>query len=69
LDAKNWQAAKHPLVLGETFKWADGKDSGTKLERPQLYLENGVPKILFGAMDDNRKGKRENSINVRVPLK
>ncbi|MFH6991723.1 glycoside hydrolase family protein [Flavobacterium sp. FlaQc-48] len=68
-DAKDWQAAKHPLVVGKTFKWENGRDSGTKLERPQLYFENGIPKILFGAMDDNTEGPRSNSVNVRVPLK
>lgn len=68
-DAKDWQAAKHPLVLGKTFMWEKGLDSGTKLERPQLYFENGVPKILFGAIDDNSSGFRGNSFNIRVPLK
>lgn len=68
-NAKDGQAAKHPPVLGKTFMWAKALSSGTQLERPQLYFENGVPKILFGAADDNRDGLRKNSFNVRIPPK
>jgi len=67
-DAKDWKPAKNPLVLGKTFTWENGKSSETKLERPQLYLENGIPKFLFGAVDDNTEGFRKNSFNIRIPL-
>lgn len=67
-DAKKWQPSKYPKVLGKTFIWEDSTNSGTKLERPQLYLENGIPKILFGAIDINNKGPRSHSANIRIPL-
>ena len=67
-DAKEWFPAKNPMVLSKSFMWENGKDSNTKLERPQLYLENGVPKILFGAVDDNSEGYRKYSYNIRIPL-
>lgn len=67
-DARQWVAADHPLVLDKTFTWANGADSKTKLERPSLYIENGVPKYLFGAMDENGEGYRSGSSNIHIPL-
>lgn len=71
-DAKKWLAAKHPRVIGKTFEWANGTDSETKIERPQLYREDRIPKILFGAIryiSINNKGKHDSTANIRVPLK
>ena len=62
----DWQPAKHPKVIGSTFKWEGGIASVSKLERPCLYLENGVPKYLYGA---TRQDLQETmSFNVAVPL-
>jgi hypothetical protein len=65
-DAINWQPSKYPAVAPYKLKFADGTLSEDKIERPWLYCEKGVPKILFGAMGINN---REHSINVAVPLK
>lgn len=63
----DWQPAKHPKVVGSTFYWEGGVASVSKLERPCLYMEKGVPKYLFGA---TRADKSESmSFNVAVPLK
>jgi hypothetical protein len=67
-DGLNWQAATHPKVLGGQFAWADGTLSGTKLERPALLIEDGVPTVLFGAVDVNRPRNRDHSFNVHIPL-
>ena len=62
----DWQPAKNPKVIGSTFYWEGGVASTSKLERPCLYLENGIPKFLYGA---NRADKSESmSYNVAVPL-
>jgi hypothetical protein len=66
-DGKEWSPAKHPKVIGSTFFWENGEPSVSKLERPCLYLENGIPKYLYGA---NRANKEQTmSFNVAVPLK
>jgi len=62
----DWQPAKHPKVIGSTFYWEGRIASVSKLERPCLYLENGMPKYLYGA---TRADKKESmSFNVAVPL-
>ena len=70
-ESKNgidWKAAAHPLVSKLELKWADGKTSKLmKLERPQIYLENGEPAVLFCAAAPD--GKLEESYNVQIPLK
>jgi hypothetical protein len=63
----DWQPAKHPRVIGSTFYWEGGVASVSKLERPCLYIEKGVPMYLYGA---TRADKKESmSFNVAVPLK
>lgn len=65
-DAKNWQPATHPKVIGSTFYWQDGKPGVSKLERPCLVQENGKPIFLYGA---TRADKDQTlSYNVAVPL-
>ncbi len=67
-DGLNWKPADHPKVLGNQFAWADGALSGTKLERPALLIEDGIPRALFGAVDVNRPQNRAHSFNVQIPL-
>ncbi|HSO85081.1 MAG TPA: hypothetical protein VLQ91_00920, partial [Draconibacterium sp.] len=65
-NGTDWQAAKHPKVIGSTFFWEGGVAGASKLERPCLYLENGVPEYLYGA---TRADKAQTlSFNVAVPL-
>jgi len=65
-NGTDWQPAKHPKVIGSTFLWENNEKSVSKLERPCLYLEKGVPKFLYGA---TRADKTESmSYNVAVPL-
>lgn len=67
-DGKDWKAGKHPKILGSKFKWANGEYSGTKLERPQLFIKNGVPQFLFGATSFGPNGARTSTGNVRFQL-
>jgi len=47
-------------------RWEDGTEQELNhLERPQLYLENGKPAVLFCAADIDRN----HSFNVHIPLK
>jgi hypothetical protein len=66
-DGIDWQPAKHPLVIGNSFVWANGTQSDIAIERPWLYFENGVPKFLYGAMGVDKK--RSQTFNVAIPLK
>ncbi|MEM9080499.1 MAG: glycoside hydrolase family protein, partial [Verrucomicrobiota bacterium] len=64
-DGLDWQLAPQPLVSTLQINWADGSQQKlAHLERPQLYLENGTPKVLFCAADLNRN----HSFNVHIPL-
>jgi predicted GH43/DUF377 family glycosyl hydrolase len=65
-NGTDWQPARHPKVIGSTFYWEGGVAGVSKLERPCLYLEDGVPKYLYGA---TRADKQQTlSFNVAVPL-
>jgi len=66
-NGMDWEPAKHPLVIGSSFLWADGKPSGIAIERPWVYFENGEPKYLYGAMGVDKK--RSKTFNVAIPLK
>lgn len=66
-NGTDWQPAKHPKVIGSTFYWEGGVAGTSKLERPCLYLEKGVPKYLYGATRADKE--QALSFNVAVPLR
>jgi hypothetical protein len=67
-DGIAWKPAANPLVSKLLLKWADGTTERLeKLERPQLYIENGVPAVLFCA--GAPAGNLDESFNVQIPLK
>jgi len=64
-DGHDWRPARHPLVTTRTIAWEDGQRQDLfRLERPQLYLENGRPAVLFCAACESL----EHSFNVHIPL-
>jgi hypothetical protein len=66
-DGLAWQPAAHRLVSTLQIEWEDGEVQPVKhLERPQLHLENGVPRALLCACDVNEW--RSASFNVQMPL-
>ncbi|MCG6190499.1 glycoside hydrolase family protein [Maribellus maritimus] len=66
----DWKPTKHPLVLRSRFEWENGEKSTAQLERPQLLIENGIPRSLYGALSLTVDGVyRDHSCNVRIPLK
>ena len=67
-DGIKWKPAAHPLVSTLNLRWADGSTMKLgKLERPQVFLENGVPAVLFCAAAP--AGDLNASFNVQIPLK
>lgn len=59
----DWTLAKHPLVATTQIRWKSGVKKVQKLERPQLWMENGQPKVLFCAVYDG-----DDNYNIAIPL-
>lgn len=67
-DGLDWKVAPHPLVTPREITWADGTvQKLNRLERPQLWSENGKPAVLFCAAEETEQ--RVHSFNVHIPLK
>jgi hypothetical protein len=67
-DGLDWKLAKHPFVSTTEITWAGGRKQKLEaLERPQVWLENGIPAVLFCAVAE--KSGREGSFNIQIPLK
>jgi alpha-L-fucosidase 2 len=66
-DGLNWTNAVNAGVLGTSFKWANGSNSLSRIERPWVLLENNEPTVLFGATDGYDPGGRI-AYNVQIPL-
>jgi len=63
-DGLDWHLAEHPLVTIPQGVWGkSGTDLVDRLERPQLWLEQGVPAVLFAAVKDG-----EATYNIHIPL-
>lgn len=67
-NGMDWFPGDNPFAFDIHFTWSDGeKEDLAWLERPQLYIENGQPKVLLcAAAVDNEK---QDSFNVQIPLK
>lgn len=64
-DGHDWGPAANALVTTRTIRWADGGEQELfRLERPQLYLEDGKPAVLFCAACMSL----EHSFNIHIPL-
>ena len=64
----DWHQAKHSLASKLILNWQDNPcDTVVRLERPQLYIEEGLPKALFVAVTPKEQGKL--TFNVHIPLK
>lgn len=68
-DGFAWHPAVHPRVSGLTVRWADGSlDLLHALERPQVWLRDGVPAVLFCAGSRTADGEPDGTFNVAIPL-
>jgi hypothetical protein len=64
-DGMNWNLSTHTLVTTAQINWqTQGLVKVDRLERPQLWLDNGVPSILFCAVKDG-----DRTYNVHIPLR
>jgi hypothetical protein len=64
MNGLDWQPAKHILVSTLKIPITNGFKEVVKLERPQLYFENGKPKVLFCAVYESDIV----NYNVAIPL-
>jgi len=66
-DGLHWKPdPSHPLACRNELRFANGTRPVHRLERPQLYMENGKPKKLVCAcMPD---ADAHTSWNIRIPL-
>jgi len=66
-DARRWRPSDPPLAAHRRIVWEDGETQPVdNLERPQLYLEDGAPRVLFCACRPDRREQR--TFNVHIPL-
>lgn len=64
IDGFDWILSKNALVSTTQIPWTTGLKKVQKLERPQLYFENGIPAFLFCAVYDG-----SDNYNIAIPLK
>jgi hypothetical protein len=63
-DGHEWEPSKPVLISKTTILWSDGKNEKVeRLERPQIWLKDGQPAMLFLAVKEG-----DNSYNVHIPL-
>lgn len=64
----DWLPSENPFAFSRIIKWEDGVvQEVDALERPQLLLVNGEPKVLYCAVAED--SNREISYNIHIPLK
>lgn len=64
-DGIDWSLCSKPLVSRIELNWEDGvKEKIYRLERPQLFFENGKPAVLFASAAYSDK----HSFNVHISL-
>lgn len=70
-DGSDWKLAEHPLVRGDhELLWESGRSEHfERLERPQLFFENGRPVVLLMAVMRVDENRNCSSCNIQVPLK
>lgn len=70
-DGFAWKSAANPLVTEKQIPWADtGVTPVFRMERPQLWFENGEPAVLYCSVmqTDLAEDDRE-TYNVHIPLR
>ena len=59
-----WAPCRAPLITTPQIDWQEtGPEKIERLERPQLWFENGIPAVLFCAAKDGNR-----TFNVHIPL-
>jgi hypothetical protein len=69
IDGLDWKLAAQPLISDTRIFWDDGTMTDVDhLERPQLYVENGIPLMLVCAADTLDENGIRQSFNVQIPV-
>jgi len=69
-DGIHWNQGKYFEITDRTITWEDGTiEKFEHLERPQVFIENGEPKVLLCAADRKDKNNVLHSFNIQIPLK
>ncbi|MEM9643426.1 MAG: glycoside hydrolase family protein [Planctomycetota bacterium] len=69
IDGLDWHPGEYHEISDRTLIWEDGKSEKLDhLERPQVWIENGVPKALLCAADRIDENNVRNSFHVQIPL-
>ena len=70
LDGLNWKEAKKSHVSDIEVRWEDDRLLKLiHLDRPQLYIENGRPKVILFAADTLNSNGVVDSWNMQMPIK
>lgn len=66
-DGLDWKPSDPVLITKPQIQWLAGQSPSpiSRLERPQLYIEDGKPLVLFVAAKD----KSGHSYNIPIALK
>lgn len=68
-DGFEWNVSENELVSDLWVEWENGtREKMSHLERPQLYIEEGVPVALLVAADKMENGQINSSYNIQIPL-
>ncbi|MFI4911883.1 MAG: hypothetical protein ACIAQZ_09480 [Sedimentisphaeraceae bacterium JB056] len=67
-DGLRWSPAKNPFITIPEIRWENRLQKIFRLERPQLYFENGKPKMLFLSVLEKQGNNGRHSYNIHVPL-
>ena len=69
-DGFEWNPAANQLVSEKVIPWADGGPKPVdRLERPQLWFENGEPAALYCSVMPVPVEEGKETYNVHFPLK
>ena len=70
VDGESWALSKNKLAFINEIPWQKGAQRVSHYERSQLYLEDGIPFMIFNATTVSGLTPYQNnqSYNVRVPL-
>lgn len=69
VDGLIWKPAKHFEISDRSVTWKDGKSERLEhLERPQVFIENGVPTALLCAADRRDVNGVRHAFNIQIPL-
>ncbi|MEM9235612.1 MAG: glycoside hydrolase family protein [Verrucomicrobiota bacterium] len=70
IDGYDWKKGKYFEVSNREITWEDGTvQKLVHLERPQVFIEDGVPVALLCAADTTDENNVRHSFNVQIPLK